>query len=180
MIRSFVSKEQDDWDQHLCRLTAAYRATPHESTGLSPNMMMLGREVRLPGDILTQVPTESSPGHFCGELRNTLFKAHETARQHLKRAATKQTSNFDTKTSSQPYNPGALVWYVNENRKVGFSPKLQPLFVGPALILKKMSELDYKIQLHHRGPTKIVHYNKLKPYDGSETLSWAKSALRAQ
>jgi len=31
-----------------CFLAGAYRATPHDSTGLTPYLMMLGREVKLP------------------------------------------------------------------------------------------------------------------------------------
>ncbi len=39
--------ETGTWVLYLGCLTAAYRATVHESTKLTPNMMMLGREVGL-------------------------------------------------------------------------------------------------------------------------------------
>ncbi|CAC5370409.1 unnamed protein product [Mytilus coruscus] len=43
MIRAYLKGEQTDWDINLGCLAAAYRATPHESTGLTPNVLMLGK-----------------------------------------------------------------------------------------------------------------------------------------
>ena len=51
MIKAYLKGEQEDWDLNLGCLAAAYRATPHTSTGLSPNMMMLGREVCIPAEL---------------------------------------------------------------------------------------------------------------------------------
>jgi hypothetical protein len=48
MINSFLRGEQINWDMNLGCLAGAYRASPHESTGLTPNLLMLGREIILP------------------------------------------------------------------------------------------------------------------------------------
>ena len=45
MILAFIKDEEAEWDLNLNLLAAAYRATPCESTGLSSNMVMLGREI---------------------------------------------------------------------------------------------------------------------------------------
>ncbi len=178
MVRAYLQGQQESWDLHLSHLTAAYRATPHESTGLTPNMMMLGREVRLPGEVYVQGPEEpASSGHYCSTLRESLLKAHEVARNHLKRAAQKQSASPDVKKELKHYQPGNLVWYFTENKKEGVSPKLQPLFDGPFLVIRKMGDLNYEIQLDKRGRRKIVHHDKLKPYVGRNTLKWAKRAL---
>lgn len=52
MIKSYLCGEQSDWDLHLGCLAGAYRATPNESTKLTPNLLMMGREVRLPGELV--------------------------------------------------------------------------------------------------------------------------------
>ena len=52
MIRAYLKGQQREWNRHTGCLAAAYRATPHESNGLTANMLMLGREVRLPGEVL--------------------------------------------------------------------------------------------------------------------------------
>jgi len=177
MIRSSIS-QQEDWDHHLSLLTAAYRATPHEATGLTPNMMMFGREVRLPGEVTMYSQASASPGEFCIKLQESLEKAHEIARKHLKRAAEKQSASHDVKLSMKSYQTGDLVWYQAENRKEGITPKLQPLYKGPAVVLRKVNELNFLIQLDRRGSKYLVHHNKLKPYEGSQIVSWAKSAVK--
>ncbi|KAH3888473.1 hypothetical protein DPMN_012508 [Dreissena polymorpha] len=51
MVRAYLVDEED-WDLHLCCLAGAYRATPCKSTSLSPNMMVMGREIRQPADVM--------------------------------------------------------------------------------------------------------------------------------
>ena len=45
MLSAFVNEHQNDWDEHLPYIAMAYRAAEHETTGNTPNYMMLGREV---------------------------------------------------------------------------------------------------------------------------------------
>ena len=40
MIKSFLKGKQREWDRNLGSLAGAYRATVHESTGMTPNMLM--------------------------------------------------------------------------------------------------------------------------------------------
>ena len=51
MIASYISEKQDDWDEHLPLLMMAYRSSIHESTEVSPGMMMFGRVLTLPIDM---------------------------------------------------------------------------------------------------------------------------------
>ena len=48
MLTMYCESKQNAWDQHLPYVMLAYRSSVHDSTGFSPNMMMLGREVELP------------------------------------------------------------------------------------------------------------------------------------
>ncbi len=178
MLKSYT-KDDTDWDQFLGCLTAAYRATPHESTGLTPNMLMLGREVRLPMEVIHGY-TESrnkSHGEHVDYIRERLYKAHEIARKHLKEAAQRQKDYYDIKTHLNTYCPGDMVWYLSEIRKEGVSPKLQHTYVGPYLVLTNLNNIDYLLQLDSKGKQRVVHHNKLKPYEGNKSLKWAKKAL---
>ena len=51
LLAKAVKQNQRDWPDHLQTVVAAYRATVHEATGMSPNRIFLGREVRLPIDL---------------------------------------------------------------------------------------------------------------------------------
>ena len=64
MMRCYTFENQRDWDQHLHLLGMAIRSMVNRSTGFTPNMMMLGREISMP-DVLfgvnNQEPTPEPP-----------------------------------------------------------------------------------------------------------------------
>ena len=78
MIRAYLKGEQNDWDLHLGCLTSAYRSSENESTGLTPNMLMLGREVRTPLELLFGCRAEVfvSYGDYVAGLRTLLQVDH--------------------------------------------------------------------------------------------------------
>jgi hypothetical protein len=63
MIRTYLSDEQDQWDLYVGCLEGAYHSTPNESTKLTPNMLSIGREIRLPASIVYggQVTSDELP-----------------------------------------------------------------------------------------------------------------------
>ena len=74
MIRAYLTDSQTDWDLNLGCLAAAYRATPNESTKMTPDLLMLGKEVRLPAEIAfgsstTRGETVSSYGEYKKKIR---------------------------------------------------------------------------------------------------------------
>ena len=56
MLFMFVDENRSDWDDHLPYVMAAYRATQHKSTGLTPNLLMLNREIDCPLDLMVGLP----------------------------------------------------------------------------------------------------------------------------
>lgn len=48
MLSSYVNQNHTDWDKQLPYLMMAYRSAEHETTGFSPNDLMLGREATTP------------------------------------------------------------------------------------------------------------------------------------
>lgn len=180
MIKAFIKDDQRDWDQHLGCLAAAYRSSQHETTGFTPNFLMLGREVRLPGELAVSNPnsTPESQANYVDTLRRKLARSHEVVRQHLKTYLVTQKDRYDTKAHQYDYKQGDLVWYRNEQRHEGVCPKLQPIFKGPYVVLQKINNLDFLIQKTKQGKTTIVHHNNLKPYEGTTKPRWAKSAAQ--
>jgi len=47
-----VSQNQHDWCERVPVAAVAYRASVHEATGYSHNMLVLGREVAAPLDVI--------------------------------------------------------------------------------------------------------------------------------
>ncbi len=126
---------QRDWDECLPYATFAYRCTPHESTGESPNMMMLGREVSIPVDLLVECcDVEDGIGtDFAESLRQNMRQAHERARHCLGKSTQRQKKDYDRRASDHGLKAGHTVWLFNPAEKRNFSPKLQLPWEGPWL-----------------------------------------------
>ena len=178
MIKSFLKGEQRNWDQHLECLAAAYRAAKHETTGFTPNFLMLGREVRLPGEIFVPQPEESNPAVYVDDMRQYMAKAHEIVRKRMELAMLKQADLYDPKGRLVDYKPGDLVWYRNEAFSEGACPKLQDIYVGPYVVLHKYPTMDYLVQKNKQGKQVVVHHDKLKPYEGKSRPRWVQVAVK--
>ena len=184
MIKAYLCGEQTEWDLHLGCLAGAYRATPNESTRLTPNMLTIGREVRLPAELVF-----GSTNTYNGEeittyedyvdiLRTKMQHAHEIARKYMATASKRSKELYDVKVAFHRYQEGDVVWCLMEVRKVGVTPKLEYVYEGPFLVKKKLSELDYVLQLDRSGKERPVHHNKLKPYEGDHPPRWVVKAKR--
>ena len=177
MLSKFVSANQKDWDIYVPLLTMAYRATPQESTHVSPNMMMLGREINLPIDIMfgncPSNETHIDNNNYVDSLRERLSLAHDYAREQLKRSALRQKRYYDCHSSSRGFEKGQLVWLLCPHKKIGISPKLQRFWQGPFLIIEKVGDILYRIQQSPKSSTKLVHVDRLKICEG-EVISSPK------
>jgi hypothetical protein len=183
MIKTYLKGNQEIWDLNLGCLAAAYRATPHESTGLTPNLLMLGREVRLPAEVMLgsgspDAPEVASYGTYVSDLRETMQHAHDVARQHLGASVRRQKHGYDAKMSFHRYEAGDLVWYATQRSQLHLSPKLRNPFEGPFVVLKRVNDLLYQVQFERHGDKQVVHHNKLKPYLGDKVITWAKAAVK--
>ena len=45
-------------------------------------------------------------------------------------------------------------------------------WVGPFKVLAALSDVTYRVQADSRGKQKILHFNRLKPYKGTDLPAW--------
>ena len=86
-LSKFVEDHQQDSDSHLPLQLMAYRTAIHESTGCTPASLMLGRDLRLPIDLLYGRPDQEPPrstSDYSENLEARLEQVQEFARDHLK------------------------------------------------------------------------------------------------
>ena len=183
MIKSFLRGQQEQWDENLGCLAAAYRMSPHASTTFTPNMLMLGREVRQPIELITGSKTSENSvvkeyPEYVSKLLERLQKAHEIARTYLQVRAQRQKQDYDAKSTINSFKTKDWVWYASEFKQLHTVPKLRSPYAGPFMVIKQIGDLNYLLQLDDKGSKKLVHHNKLKPYLGSKLPNYAKAALR--
>ena len=72
---------------------------------------------------------------------------------------------YDKNAKEPTFKDGEKVWEHNKERKQGLSPKLQTQWQGPYQVIKKISPVNFKVQLVDGSkPHFIVHSNRLKKF----------------
>lgn len=174
MLSKFCQENKSNWDHHLPYLLCAYRSSIQESTGCTPNMMMLGRETSLPVDIMYSVSKEVGPPcpvTYVEWVRQAMEENFERVRDNLKVAATRQKRYFDERAEMRSFKPGD--WVVRYYLPNVIKSKLNSPYVGPYLVTKKLGEVTYELQKDLSSSPIKIHVDDLKAYnEQSDRLNW--------
>ena len=84
LLSMAASENERDWDLHIPMVMMAYRTSVQESTGCTPFYLMLGREGRLPADVMFRLP--SSPmqvNKYAQDMRFRMEQAYQLVRDRL-------------------------------------------------------------------------------------------------
>lgn len=114
MLRSFVDEHQSDWDELLPYVLMENRSVEQESTGFSPNYLMLGREVRTPLDIAFEMPSQIKDiplQQWVWDLKEKMEMALTFVRENLFGSMLRQKSFHDTKLSWNMFCPETKLMY---------------------------------------------------------------------
>ena len=167
MLSMYVCDDQSDWDTHIPYVMMSYRASEQETTGVSPNRMMFGREVMLPLDLLVAQPSLENEyvnaEAYASQAYSNMQKAFEVARNHIVGEQKRQKRLYDAKLKGNPYKAGDKVWLYRPLRKMGVSPKLQSYWAGPYIVNKRISDAVYRIKNIKTGQRIVIHFDRLKP-----------------
>ncbi|PNF24989.1 hypothetical protein B7P43_G08361 [Cryptotermes secundus] len=120
-LRKVVSSHQRDWDERLPLFLLAYRASTHNTTGLTPAGLVFGRELRLPCDLLFGAPPDKEQPNtdYAADLVDNLHDIHNYARKNLKLASDRMKTRYDKLANSAGYDEGDRVWLYRPTRRKG-------------------------------------------------------------
>ena len=174
IIRCYLGSGVKDWDRDLSVLTGSIRALPNRQTGCTPNMLMLGREVTQPldlvfGDVTREI--EKEPQYLI-ELRARLNRAHALAREKIEVAQKIQQTYYNANKRQSDYEPGDLVLMVNKSRIPGVSQKLMPVYRGPYMVQDVLTPVLLRVR--DRKRCKVVHHDMIKRCNDRFVTLWMR------
>ena len=175
ILAKTVAEHQRDWDVRLPFAMAAYRATQHDSTGYSPNKLVLGRETRAPPDIIYGAPMESSEhdyDRFVEQTRDRATQAYYDVKVSLQKRAQRNKKYYDLGFKGADFQSGDWVLYFNPRKLRGKQMKWVRQYEGPFLIIAKPTKLTARIQRSARVQSQVVHVDKLKKFLGKTPKAW--------
>ena len=95
----------------------------NRNTGFTPNLMMLGREITLPIDLMigTIETSNLSSSEYVVGLKNIL-QVHQLDRDNLLSSQLQQKKDYDLRLKVKTYAVGDLVYKFDSAKKFGQSP----------------------------------------------------------
>ena len=110
-----------------------------------------------------RTPDKTDLNEHTSMLRENLEGAFELAREHLQSAQKRQKKYYDARGTGKGFSVGDRVWLLNLATKKGESRKLQSPWLGPFVVLAKLSAVNYRIIPEEGlGRKQVVHFNRLK------------------
>lgn len=175
-LRCFIEGKHKDWDRYIPALGMALRATVNQDTGYTPNMMVLGREVTVPSDIIFGVAEANTEPQTAPEyvtnLVETLRQVHEQARVNLQATQLRMKKYYDPRCYQTKYSRGDLVYRLDESTKIGHSKKLRPVWLGPYIVQDVLSPVLYRL-ITRKGTT-VIHHDKIKLCEDRVVPLWVR------
>ncbi|KAJ8946176.1 hypothetical protein NQ318_004430 [Aromia moschata] len=117
----------------------------------------MGRELRLPSDLkFGCTPGDDVAGEdYVSTLRQRMDDIHERVRSNIQGVSDRMKETYDINPNDGRYQPGNQVWLYNPQRR------------RPYEVVTRINDVVYRIQKLPRGKPRVVHFNRLAPFAGS-------------
>jgi transposase InsO family protein len=176
LLAIYCDDRPKTWDNHLPFVAAAYRAASHDTTGMSPNHMVFGKEVTLPLHLVTGRPAddteqESNVAEYTHMLQSNFAQAYGLARQLLRKATERQKKRYDVGTKEYQLRVGQPVWLSNPNKHLGH-PNHRAFWKKGWVVTAVIDDVTYRIQENVSSTPKVVHIDRLMAYEGRNPPTW--------
>ena len=178
MIGTLPKEKKKAWKDHLATVVHAYNCTRHDTTDVSPHLLMFGREPRLPIDVQFGINKETEDSHtyteYARKLRERLSFAYDLSAKHSKAAQGNQAHNYNKKVRGGLLHVGDTV--LVRNKHVHFLDKLADLWEEePYTVLKKPYDSLplYIVRPISGGRKRTLHRNMLMSIPGNDKTTTA-------
>ena len=172
MLRHFVNRHHDDWDQYLATAAFAINNAENVSVQNTPFMLNYGRHPWVPAnmtehlrDVKMWQSHEKVPA--ANAFIDKITKAISLAKQSMHQARENQLKYLSGRAREHSFTPGQHVLLSSKNIKLRSSgtAKLQPKWLGPFKLVRMVGtqaaelELPSTMKIHD-----VFHVSLLKPY----------------
>ena len=165
MLACYVNEDPEAWDVFLPFVTFAFNTAEQATIKNNPFYLFYGREANLPNELV-----ENTRYRFTEDDIEVYKQRWQTAlafaKEHLIKAQVKQKEYYDVKTKVLEYSEGEYVLL----RSPPVPGKFQYRWLGPYVVIQRISQLTYRIQLPGASESVVVHVNRLKRSPPPETI----------
>jgi len=168
MLNCLVHDHPVEWDVLLKLCMLAYNTNVHESTKETPAMLMFGRELTLPVDLIMPKATNLKDTsridllpQYVLDLQSRLNLVHDTVRKRVKTAVQRQEKYYNNRLHENSFEVGDVVYY-NYPIKGNAPKEAFYQWKGPYVIVQRFFQNVYRIQKDQLSPPLVVNHDRLK------------------
>ena len=168
LLGTLEEEKKENWRSYVAPLVHAYNCTRNESTGMSPYLLMFGREPRLPIDLKLGIsPGEDNPvsyQRYAQKLKDRLQKAHRLAAEKAGKRSAANERRYNAKVREFAIEAGDRVLVKNVrlrgNRKLADKWEKEVY-----LVEEQCGDLPvFRVKREDGdGPVRTLHRNLLLP-----------------
>ena len=181
ILSKYVDDHPNDWDMYLDTVLAAYRTSVHNSTGFSPFQLIYGRQPRLPVDVALGSNSSHDPHlldytEYLNSIQRRLLHLSEEVEEQQTVSRARQAASYP-ENPKYSYSTGDQVGLHEPARRRGPGYKLKRSWTGPFTVVSQKGPVNYLIRRSSssRAKTKLVHFDRLKPWRVRQTNSLSTS-----
>ena len=173
MLSKYLDANHDEWDVHIPLFMLGYRAKVHSSLGYSPYYLIFGRDPRTPASVQIQTPStapkSASISEYVAKLTERIKLSHKIALEASNRRHARNKRLFDKKLTMYSFQKGDSVYLFRSVAQRGQYYKfIRPW--KPAVVVKRLSDLNYRVRVLGGKKSVVVHHNRLKPRADDPTV----------
>ena len=160
MLRAFVNARQDNWDEWLTSAEIAINNSQQSSTKFSPYFMNYGFHPRF-----TLNASAASMNQSAEQMHETIHATVKQAKLNLEQAQQRQAHFANQHRKEAEFEVDDEVMLSTKNLPIkDRAPKLDPKFIGPYRIVKRVGQVAYELALPStmRSLHPVFHVSKLR------------------
>ena len=163
MLRVYCSRYMTDWDKYLPQMVGAYNSTQHSTTGISPFMMLTGKERALPLTFFYP-EYEGKKTSLSAYVKVGIRRQQELnklCRRKTAQAQMRQRKKYDEKIlQAKPHAVGQYVWVFQNVIPPKGTEKLLKKWRRPFMI----TDVHQQRRFYRLSTGRAAHYENLKPH----------------
>jgi hypothetical protein len=155
-IRSFVDKDQNNWDEYIIYAQFTYNTTIHTTTNFTPYELIFSKKPSIPTSFSKKEQPVYNYNDYTFELMQKIQRSREIAKENIIENKNKNKENYDKNVNQLKIHVGDKVLIKNQHPINTLSMK----WLGPFEVIELNDKCNITIKKNKRKQK--IHINNVK------------------
>jgi predicted aspartyl protease len=173
------AEQQSDWSQILPAVAMSYRASYVTSLGCSPFFGLYAKDMNLAIDtaIMPEVKMTSDMSIYIADLVKKLELTQKILAENVEEAHRVTKTYYDRSAKPRSFDVADRCWLHDPTNKKGVSAKLKTRWLGPYLVVNRITDLLYRLRHCHTGKElpSLTHIDRMRRYNADRDAFFTRN-----